>query len=372
MPYIGFQGNTASACQYCRYNQTDACCNDMACGALSGGDIAGIVVGCVVGAAMIALALFCLCSMRRRVLSRRKSSNNQFQFKTYEAAPLDEDEYDKHDSNIPLTHNLGGNDTTQDTHHTNTTPAASKEPMMNDASEIPPTTAATTMTPPLSPPQQPRPEDLYFVVYPYPPQMGDELALHAGDLICLAVSFDDGWAIGYNVMTGLKGAFPLVCVTPAPPDLIMDEPPPPSSSSQSLSIKNDDDDDDESNKPCHHHHDDDPITSKPTKMVTQPNQLKLLNVDRIREKVRRSMSLGNLPPTFATMTQHRHIPRRTASMRNTNLYNPAEADDNSPTSPNTPFFDMNAAADEDIVPLSKAVVRSPPPQQLHKDNIVSL
>lgn len=369
MPYIGFQGNTVGACQYCRYNQTDTCCNDLACGALSGGDIAGIVVGCVVGAGMIALALFCLCSMRRRILSRRKSSNNQFQFKTYEAAPLDEEDDDdyKRDSHIPLTHNLEDNDITQNTHH-NTTHSSKEPTTMNDASAIPPTTtASSTMTPPLSPPQQPRPEDLYFVVYPYPPQMGDELALHAGDLICLAVSFDDGWAIGYNVMTGLKGAFPLVCVTPAPPDLIMDEAPPPPPSSTTITNN---DDDESSNKPCHDD-DDDQITSKPT----QPNQLKLLNVDRIREKVRRSMSLGNLPPTFATMTQHRHIPRRTASMRNTNLYNP-EADDNSPTSPNTPFFDTHNA-EEDVVPLSKAVVRSPPPppsQQLYKDNnnIVSL
>lgn len=361
MPYnIGFQGDTTGACQYCRYNQTDTCCNDVACAALSGGDIAGIVVGCVAGAGMIALALFCLCSMRRRILSRRKSGNNQFQFKTYQAAPLHEDDDDdKRDSHIPLTHhNLDeDNDTTQNTHH-NTTHSSKEPTTMNGASAIPPPTTST-MTPPLSPPQQPRPEDLYFVVYPYPPQMGDELALHAGDLICLALSFDDGWAIGYNVMTGLKGAFPLVCVTPAPPDLIMDEAPPPPPSTNN--------DTESSNKPDHD--DDDPITSKPT----QPNQLKLLNVDRIREKVRRSMSLGNLPPTFATMTQHRHIPRRTASMRNTNLYNP-EADDNSPTSPNTPFFDIHNALAEDVVPLSKAVVRSPPPsQQFYKDNnIVSL
>lgn len=292
----------------------------MRCDALSGGDIAGIVVGSVVGSGIIGLAVFCLCSMRRRVLSRRKSGNNQFQFKTYHAAPLVEEHDDKHDSRIPLTMNNDDDDTT--TQHTTTTTTfanAPKETM--DHTEIP-STAAATMTPPLSPPQQPRPEDLYLVIYPYPPQMGDELALHGGDLICLAVSFDDGWAIGFNVMTGLKGAFPLVCVSPAPLDLMMDA----------------------SNNDNDHDHDDD-ITSE--RMMTHPNQLKLLNVEHIREKVRRSMSLGNSPPT---MTQHRHIPRRTASMRNTHLYST-----DSPTSPNSPFFDTKA----DVVPLSKAVVRSP-------------
>ncbi|ORZ18464.1 hypothetical protein BCR42DRAFT_489822 [Absidia repens] len=35
-----------------------------------------------------------------------------------------------------------------------------------------------------------------------------------GDVIMLALPFDDGWALGVNLSTGLKGAFPLVCVSP--------------------------------------------------------------------------------------------------------------------------------------------------------------
>ncbi|CAO3594391.1 unnamed protein product [Absidia cylindrospora] len=57
-------------------------------------------------------------------------------------------------------------------------------------------------------------EDHYQVIHAYPPQMEDELALGVGDTIMLALPFDDGWALGVNLATGLKGAFPLVCVSP--------------------------------------------------------------------------------------------------------------------------------------------------------------
>lgn len=59
-------------------------------------------------------------------------------------------------------------------------------------------------------------DEFFVVVHPYPPQLTDELALNIGDIICLAVQFDDGWALGFNVTSGLKGAFPVVCITPAP------------------------------------------------------------------------------------------------------------------------------------------------------------
>ncbi|CAO3648480.1 unnamed protein product [Cunninghamella blakesleeana] len=63
-------------------------------------------------------------------------------------------------------------------------------------------------------------EEFYQVVHPYPPQMVDELGLSVGDIVCLAMGFDDGWALGFNVNTGLKGVFPLVCVSPLPPNLL--------------------------------------------------------------------------------------------------------------------------------------------------------
>lgn len=59
-------------------------------------------------------------------------------------------------------------------------------------------------------------EEFYVVIHPYPSQLADELELKIGDIICLAMHFDDGWALGFNVTTGLKGAFPLVCISHVP------------------------------------------------------------------------------------------------------------------------------------------------------------
>ncbi|KAL0082892.1 hypothetical protein J3Q64DRAFT_1614687, partial [Phycomyces blakesleeanus] len=51
-----------------------------------------------------------------------------------------------------------------------------------------------------------------IVVHPYPPQVDDELSLSIGDIVCLALSFDDGWALGFNITSGRKGVFPTVCI----------------------------------------------------------------------------------------------------------------------------------------------------------------
>lgn len=150
----------------------------------------------------------------------------------------------------------------------------------------------STKLPPLT--IQPQPiEEFYEVKHPYPPQMGDELGLHIGDIVCVAMKFDDGWALGFNVTTGLKGVFPIVCVAPVPEELL----------EQLLLQQNE----------------------SSTKILVEDN-------------IKRSTSIASrnaLPIT--ELTQHNNIPRRTASMMRS--YDYKESD--SPTSPtlNTPFFD---------------------------------
>jgi hypothetical protein len=61
-------------------------------------------------------------------------------------------------------------------------------------------------------------DEFYQVQHAYPAQMTDELGLYVGDIVCVAMHFDDGWALGFNVTTGLKGVFPVVCVSPVPQD----------------------------------------------------------------------------------------------------------------------------------------------------------
>ncbi|KAJ3382374.1 hypothetical protein HDU84_004336 [Entophlyctis sp. JEL0112] len=50
------------------------------------------------------------------------------------------------------------------------------------------------------------------VLFPYQAQQDDELDLVVGNDIILLKSFDDGWALGMQPLTGQKGAFPLACV----------------------------------------------------------------------------------------------------------------------------------------------------------------
>jgi hypothetical protein len=55
--------------------------------------------------------------------------------------------------------------------------------------------------------------EFHRVVHQYYPIQPDELFLEKDDIIVSTVAFDDGWAVGVNLTTGEKGAFPLICVT---------------------------------------------------------------------------------------------------------------------------------------------------------------
>ncbi|KAI9313254.1 hypothetical protein BX666DRAFT_2030626 [Dichotomocladium elegans] len=342
----GFQDNQNGACQYCSANSTDECCSSVSCkGKLSAGAIAGIVIGCVVGVAMICAAVLCFCLRRKRV---RKDN---YGFTTYVPPPKSDyqsrvDRTDSGSRRALVSHsNLSNSD------HNNNASA----PILTNSTTSP--TTATDIQDPIPPFQEPCLENLFIVVHPYPPQRGDELRLHVDDIICLAVEFDDGWAIGYNVMTGLKGAFPTICVEHVPAELL-----------SSITPSNENSDDLDSSKVLI---EDDMMmpdgqwraTSTDGSSHTQPPivpKINLINVDRLRENVRRSMSLGSFQHNKGVLprsdlTQHNKIPKRTASMRTTH-YEYSEVE--SPTSPtlNTPFFDLSPmvnglSPDQDVYEL---------------------
>ncbi|KAJ1546817.1 hypothetical protein HK405_006835 [Cladochytrium tenue] len=60
---------------------------------------------------------------------------------------------------------------------------------------------------------------LRAVTYAYEPVQVDEIALDLGDVVRVHTAYDDGWAAGMNVTTGLFGTFPLACL-----DDVEDEP----------------------------------------------------------------------------------------------------------------------------------------------------
>lgn len=395
---IGFQNNTDAACAYCKTNGTDACCSSISSSCknnLSAGAIAGIVIGSVAAAALCALAAFYFCHRRKRV---RKDN---FWFTTY-VRPKDHYAHTAYAINPQNPSTLNQQSLI---HHTNnsTQPTSPTEPpspltpitpvavnsRQDEFANVPLNGRTSPPLPPLTttvypdvfgddpPPTteddddeggafltQPKADDMYIVVHPYPPQMGDELALHNGDIICLALNFDDGWALGFNAMTGLKGAFPTVCVAPIPPEMLdemafaqkqqqeahEDEP-----SSKTLIEEEERNPFKEPENPFANPHDH-PWQPTQERKRAEP-KYSLYEMNRIRESVRRSMSLGtfNLPRS-PELTQHSHIPKRTASMRTT-TYGYSEAE--SPTSPthNTPFFDVTSP--------SSAVVRPRNPPSTH-------
>ncbi|KAI8377759.1 uncharacterized protein BYT42DRAFT_356624 [Radiomyces spectabilis] len=330
----GFQNDTTGACLYCQENGDDVCCKQVACSSnLSTGAIVGIVIGCLVAGALIAGAFFWFCCRRKRV------RQNRFSFRTY-IPPFNQPASHGFNTNISgfsdsvasrqalVTHGNAANDNGTHEEQSNFMDVGAHPP---EESSAEPEKSLTQI------------EELFEVVHPYPPQMGDELGLHVGDIVCLAMQFDDGWALGFNVTTGSQGVFPLVCVVPASEEL-----------QERLLQPGVADDRGYSNKILI---EDDslPYQSPPP---SSPNHV-ALTMQRIREDMRRSLSVHSSmrrtpspgptssPPTplpRSEMTNHSTIPRRTASIMRSS-YGYAEID--SPTSPttNTPFFDVPIPTD---------------------------
>ncbi|KAI8928317.1 hypothetical protein BC831DRAFT_448792 [Entophlyctis helioformis] len=81
-------------------------------------------------------------------------------------------------------------------------------------SPVTPTSASTSGSQPHSSGngkkrRAPRP---YLAIAAFEPALDDELRIQAGDTVLLQKKYEDGWAVGVNVRTGLIGAFPMECL----------------------------------------------------------------------------------------------------------------------------------------------------------------
>lgn len=324
--YCGFN-STSDACSYCKSNSGDNCCQLVSgCSkSLSTGAIIGIVIGVLIFVGIIGAFLFWFCFSKKSSNRSRKgvsfingNGGNGYVLKQ---------KVEHNDSSSQLVHGGGEYESLKANQQ-----RISNQPPITTSSRF--TDANISMeehTTPLIVNTQSQPptqtlEEFYQVKHPYPPQMGDELGLHVGDIVCVAMNFDDGWALGFNVTTGLKGVFPVVCVTPVPDELL----------EQLLYVVNN-----EGEQPQ-------VVEEQATnKTLVEDN----LSMHQIVENLRRSISLSSnskrstivinsLP--VSELTNHNNIPRRTASMmRRNSIYDYKESD--SPTSPthNTPFFPLN-------------------------------
>ncbi|KAG0170506.1 hypothetical protein DFQ28_001968 [Apophysomyces sp. BC1034] len=330
----GFQDDLAGACAYCDQNSSDRCCLSVkSCNKLSTGAIVGIVIACLVGVGVVGLALYFFGCRKRRV---RK---DKFTFTTYMPPPTQDMSHDFHNGSTTADSTgsrralVGG----EPNHHNSlrtSQPPPSQTPFMTEQHQEYEDEEQLQ--------QQP---EFFEVVHPYPPQMGDELGLRVGDIVCLAMLFDDGWALGFNVTTGLKGVFPAVCVVPASEELLEQLLQPATASvagEQTYSSKTLIEDEGEQGATT-------TSTAGDNSRGNLPPPLSI-NIQKIREDFRRSMSLRSTPSTAsnsytnisplprAELTNHNTIPKRTASMRAAYGYHEAD----SPSSPttHTPFMEV--------------------------------
>lgn len=307
----------ASACQYCRSTNgtNDVCCETLhGCRSLSVAAIIGIIVGCLVFTAIVGAIIYWFCCFK----NKQRKNHQGVSYNGFMMNQKHEIHEDNDSSSV-----LGYESSTSQ----NAFAHQPAKPLLPAQPSQPPMINTTTTNNPSS-----TMEEFYQVKHPYPPQMGDELGLHVGDIVCVAMNFDDGWALGFNVTTGLKGVFPVVCVTPAPEELL-----------EQLLFQQE-------------------SATATTKTLVEDGKMQ-----QLCENLRRSISISSkrtintLPTT--ELTQHNNIPRRTASIMKSN-YDYRESD--SPTSPttNTPFFDV-------IYPTSNSntnstVVSQPEPALFHQ------
>ncbi|KAI9357178.1 hypothetical protein BD770DRAFT_410951 [Pilaira anomala] len=333
----GFQ-LLSDGCEYCKSNKEDTCCQSLnGCRKLSVGAIIGIIIGVLGFLSIIGAIVFYLRSKQRTrkgvsylntgfSMNAKVEQNHHHHHHNDSSSALGYESLGSQGVLVPPSKQHHQQQLQQEqqhlfNHHQHKSSIDTSTPHVLLPSlqsppppPPPPITTTTTTTTTTELPQQL--EEFYQVKHPYPPQMGDELGLHVGDIVCVAMNFDDGWALGFNVTTGLKGVFPVVCVSPAPEELL-----------EQL------------------------LYDQPTnKTLVEEGSLDHLNMQQICENLRRSMSasskrtvqnsITNSLPS-SELTQHSNIPRRTASMMRHGSYDYRESD--SPTSPtlHTPLFDVN-------------------------------
>jgi hypothetical protein len=338
--HVGFGNNTHAACAYCRDHANDECCQQVTyCKqSLSAGAIVGIVIGSLVGAALIIFAaIWYYCRKRRHTPMNPftqflSSANTSTTVASHHNQQQRQQQQGQLQNTAPTTAATTLNGTVGGGVPFNACKLNDIDsPFMNDKMEIVDNYSSNTIPNPLNTTTDPTKilstnntplnEEFFVVVHAYPPQMPDELELNAGDIVCLALYFDDGWALGYNVTTGLKGAFPLVCISPAPEESL----------NQLLQME-----------------------LLPTTMIDSNNNITSntsslqITMDKIRENARRSLSLNsynnynNSIHSSNSFNNHNinqsTIPKRSASYKS---YDYFEID--SPSSPtlHTPLFDVN-------------------------------
>lgn len=236
----GFQDDTDSACAYCNLNSSDACCQSLKSNSLSGGAVAGIVIGSLTGAALIAFLFY--------IFYRRRKNDQKLRFLPvpYSRTSADNASY-KHPPLIVRTHDGRHNNKSSETkeslignnYHGDAAASPQQSPLVDSFNDDVrqslvgpnfqgrgaeekiqlPTTSQQQQAEPPEPPMH-MVEMFCEAIHSYTPQVDDELALERGDIVYLIFQLDDGWGYGHNLLTSKTGVFPLIFVMEARQELL--------------------------------------------------------------------------------------------------------------------------------------------------------
>ncbi|KAI8891428.1 hypothetical protein K501DRAFT_281439 [Backusella circina FSU 941] len=196
--YCGFQDEYL-ACSYCKHHSSDTCCIIVDCKRpLTAGMIIGIIISSLIMTALFLFTFFCLCS--------RRTSTPPLD--PFGCSATSQDNILKQQST-----------TTTTTTSPNVSPMIHREKssrsfIANRQDSM--TSQKTTVINNNYTNNNNNDQNIYLVNYAYQSQMPDEIQLDHGDIICVAVTFDDGWGVGFNITTGQKGAIPMVCISRVP------------------------------------------------------------------------------------------------------------------------------------------------------------
>lgn len=317
--HTGFGENLRAACNYCKHNNEDKCCQTVnyCRHYLSVGAIIGIVMGCVGAVVMVIIFSVWLCCRKKQspfhqfMTTAGSSTATTTTVSQLQQKPIPTTQIRESTSFCGVLHNQPSDKLEMTTQHSPTLLPIAATPFT--------ITTSTTEVDNLNN------EELFVVIHPYEPKMPDELGLDRGDIVCLALHFDDGWALGFNVTTGLKGAFPLVCISLAPEDSL----------DQLLRMEE---------------------ISSPASLLSEDQDNLHSTMDKLREDAQKSLSLNSYRNSIHSTknkntnqlsinTDYHHSNNNTTLKRSTSnnksTYDYIEAD--SPSSPtlHTPFFNEN-------------------------------
>ncbi|CAO3624756.1 unnamed protein product [Mucor hiemalis] len=223
----GFGQDKDTLCRYCNdYDSTLTCCRENNCTRsktiiMSGGAIAGIVVGVTCGLCLCGVFAFCVVRYKQKKKRRSTHPNTTFMGSMYNMKSSKDLER-MVSMNLPNSNSTTLMMSTPEQHMIKRVYPIEDEdymevvPDINIGCDIEAVKGHVFKVNSLE-------KQFVRVIYQLnSPENPDELELLKDDIIRMYYYFDDGWAFGDNLGSGLRGLFPILCVVNLTPEEVQE------------------------------------------------------------------------------------------------------------------------------------------------------